>query len=84
MLYKNHEAIGEAFTDYLKGQDSMVTVFEVHRDGPIGAVTFDLPEGSCRLIIGVRWKEGGCLKYRETDEIMWLKFLKRVFYLLNM
>ena len=37
---QNHEAIETFYADYLDGRDSMVTVFEVYRDGLIGAVTF--------------------------------------------
>lgn len=36
---QNHEKIETFYADYLNGQDSMVTVFEVHRDGLIGAAT---------------------------------------------
>ena len=36
---QNHEAVETFYADYLDGRDSMVTVFEVHRDGLIGAVT---------------------------------------------
>ena len=39
---QNHEAIEAFYADYLDGQDSMVTVFEVQRDGLIGAVTFKM------------------------------------------
>ena len=39
---QNHEAVETFYADYLDGRDSMVTVFEVHRDGLIGAVTFGL------------------------------------------
>ena len=42
---QNHEAIETFYADYLAGQDAMVTVFEVHRDGLIGAVTFIYREG---------------------------------------
>ena len=42
---QNHEAIETFYEDYLDGQDSMVTVFEVHRDGLIGAVTFIYRKG---------------------------------------
>ena len=37
---QNHEVIETFYADYLDGRDSMVTVFEVYRDGLIGAVTF--------------------------------------------
>lgn len=42
---QNHEAIEAFYADYLDGQDSMVTVFEVQRDGLIGAVTFIYRKG---------------------------------------
>lgn len=32
---QNHEAVETFYADYLDGRDSMVTVFEVHRDGLI-------------------------------------------------
>ena len=49
---QNHEAIEAFYSDYLDGRDSMVTVFEVHREGLIGAVTFlFIGKVSCRLII---------------------------------
>ena len=57
---QNHEAIEVFYADYLNGQDSMVTVFEVHRDGLIGAVTFIYRKEQLQTYyIGVRWKEGG-------------------------
>ena len=37
---QNYEVIEKFYADYLDGRDSMVTVFEVYRDGLIGAVTF--------------------------------------------
>lgn len=37
---QNPEGLEIFYADYLNGQDSMVTVFEVQRDGRIGAVTF--------------------------------------------
>ena len=42
---QNHEAVETFYADYLDGRDSMVTVFEVHRDGLIGAVTFIYRKG---------------------------------------
>lgn len=57
---QNHEAIENFYEDYLKGQDSMVTVFEVQQDGLIGAMTFIYRNGKLQTCyIGVRWKEGG-------------------------
>ena len=57
---QNHEAIEAFYADYLAGCDSMVTVFEVQRDGLIGAVTFIYRKGELQTYyIGIRWKESG-------------------------
>lgn len=37
---QNPEKIEMFYSDYLNGKDSMVTIFEVQRDGLIGAFTF--------------------------------------------
>lgn len=65
---QNHEAIEAFYTDYRNGRDSMVTVYEVHRDGLIGAVTFIYRKGEMQTYyIGVRWKEGGVPEIQETS-----------------
>ena len=66
---QNHEKIETFYADYLNGQDSMVTVFEVHRDGLIGAVTFIYRKEQLQTYyIGVRWKEGGMPEIQGTSE----------------
>ena len=53
---QNPEKVRVFYTDYLNSQDSMVTVFDVHRDGLIGAVTFIYRNGQLQTCyIGVRW-----------------------------
>lgn len=65
---QNHEAVETFYADYLDGRDSMVTVFEVHRDGLIGAVTFICRKGELQTYyIGVRWKEGGVPEIQGTS-----------------
>lgn len=65
---QNHEKIENFYADYLKGQDSMVTVFEVQRDGLIGAVTFIYRKEQLQTYyIGVRWKEGGMPEIQGTS-----------------
>ena len=65
---QNHEKIENFYADYLNGQDSMVTVFEVHRDGLIGAITFIYRKGELQTYyIGVRWKEGGIPEIQGTS-----------------
>ena len=67
-VMQNHEAIEAFYADYLDGRDSMVTVFEVHRDGLIGAVTFIYRKGKLQTYyIGVRWKEGGVPEIQGTS-----------------
>ena len=57
---QNPEKVEAFYTDYLNGQDSMVTVFDVQRDGLIGAVTFIFRKGQLQACyIGIRWKEDG-------------------------
>ena len=57
---QNAEKVEEFYTDYLNGQDSMVTVFDVQRDGLIGVLTFIFRKGQLQAYyIGVQWKEVG-------------------------
>ena len=65
---QNSELIENFYTDYLNGQDSMITVFEVHRDGLIGAVTFIYRKEQLQTYyIGVRWKQGGVPEIQGTS-----------------
>ena len=65
---ENPEKIEAFYADYLNGQDSMVTVFEVYRDGRIGAVTIIYRKGALQTYyIGVRWKKGGIPEIQETS-----------------
>ncbi len=57
---QNPEKVEAFYKDYLNGQDSMVTVFDVQRDGLIGAVTFVFRNGQLQACyIGIQWKEDG-------------------------
>lgn len=65
---QNYEAIETFYAEYLNGQDSMVTIFKVHRDGLIGAVTFIYRKGELQTYyVGVRWKEGGIPEIQGTS-----------------
>ena len=65
---QNPEGIETFYTDYLNGQDSMVTVFEVQRDGLIGAFSFIYRKERLQTYyIGVRWKEGGVPEIQGTS-----------------
>ena len=65
---QNPEKIEMFYSDYLNGQDSMVTIFEVQRDGLIGAFTFIYRKGELQTYyIGIRWKEGGIPEIQGTS-----------------
>ena len=57
---RNYEKIEQFYADYQNGQNSMVTIYDVHRDGVIGAVTFVYREEKLQTYyIGIQWKEEG-------------------------
>ena len=65
---QNPEKIEMFYSDYLNGKDSMVTIFEVQRDGLIGAFTFIYRKGELQTYyIGNRWKEGGIPEIQGTS-----------------
>lgn len=65
---QNYEAIETFYEEYLNGQDSMVTIFKVHRDGLIGAITFIYRNGELQTYyVGIRWKEGGIPEIQGTS-----------------
>ena len=65
---QNYEAIETFYTEYLNGQDSMVTIFKVHRDGLIGAITFIYRKDKLQTYyVGVPWKEGGIPEIQGTS-----------------
>jgi len=65
---QNPEGIKTFYADYLNGHDSMVTVFEVRRDGLIGAITFIYRKEQLQNYnIGIRWKKGGIPEIQGTS-----------------
>ena len=65
---QNPEKIEMFYSDYLNGKDSMVTIFEVQRDGLIGAFTFIYRKGELQTYyIGIRWREGGMPEIQGTS-----------------
>ncbi len=65
---QNYEAIEKFYEDFSNSQDSLVTIFDVHRDGLIGTVTFVYRQGELQTYyIGIRWKEGGVPEIQGTS-----------------
>ncbi len=57
---QNCEKMETFYAAYLRGEDSMVTVFEISKDGLIGSVTFLFRQGRIQIYYtGIRWREGG-------------------------
>lgn len=57
---QNYQELERFYTDYQNGQDSRLTIYDVYRDGMIGAVTFIYREERLQTYyIGIQWKEGG-------------------------
>lgn len=57
---QNPDEIERFWAEYQKGQNSMVTVYEIHQDGVIGSITFIHRNHKLQTYyVGVRWREGG-------------------------
>lgn len=57
---QNRENLEQFYAKYLSGQESMVTVYEVQRDGLIGSTTFLYRSDRLQsYYVGIRWKEEG-------------------------
>ncbi len=64
---ENHEIVEEFYSDYQKNNDAMVTIFDVHSDGTIGAITFLHREGKLQTYyVGIEWQEGPIPVIAET------------------
>ena len=60
MNMQNYGRLEAFYEDYRSGQDSMVTVYEVHRDGLIGAITFICRRNELQTYYaGVSWQSDG-------------------------
>ena len=65
---RNYEKMEQFYADYQNGQNSMVTIYDVHRDGVIGAVTFVYREEKLQTYyIGIQWKEEGIPEIEGTS-----------------
>ena len=65
---QNPQGIETFYEEYLNGKDSMVTVYDVYRDGLIGAVTFIYREDRLQTYyIGIQWKKGGIPEIEGTS-----------------
>ena len=64
---ENHNSVRDFYSAYLKGQDSLVTIFDVNLDGLIGAYTFIHRKGNLQTFyVQIGWREGGVPKIIST------------------
>ena len=81
---QNPEKVEAFYKDYLNGQDSMVTVFDVQRDGLIGAVTFVFRNGQLQACyIGIQWKEDGTPEIQSisTNNVAEIKLTEKRYFI---
>lgn len=81
---QNPERVEAFYTDYLNGQESMVTVFDVQRDGLIGAVTFVFRKGQLQAYyIGIQWKEDGTPEIQSisTNNVAKIKLTEKGYFI---
>ena len=81
---QNPEKVEAFYKDYLNGQDSMVTVFDVQRDGLIGAVTFVFRKGQLQACyIGIRWNEDGTPEIQSisTNNVAEIKLTEKGYFI---
>ena len=81
---QNPEKVEAFYADYLNGQDSMVTVFDVQRDGLIGAVTFVFRKGQLQACyIGIQWKEDGTPEIQSisTNNVAEIKLTEKGYFI---
>ena len=81
---QNPEKVEAFYTDYLNGQESMVTVFDVQRDGLIGAVTFVFRKGRLQAYyVGIQWKEDGtpAIQSISTNNVAEIKLTEKGYFI---
>ena len=64
---ENYEKVEDFYTAYLEKHDAMVTIFNVNRDGLIGAITFIYRNNELQTYyVGISWQESGIPEIKNT------------------
>lgn len=64
---ENYENVEDFYAAYMEKRDAMVTIFDVNRDGLIGAVTFIYRNNELQTYyVGIGWQEGGIPEIKNT------------------
>ncbi len=57
---ENYQKMEDFYSDYISGRDAMITVFDVHREGNISAMTFIHRKGKIQsYYVSIGWREDG-------------------------
>ncbi len=81
---QNPDEIERFWAEYQKGQNSMVTVYEIHQDGVIGSITFIHRNHKLQTYyVGVRWKEGGVPEIQgiSVSDVAEIKLTEKGFFI---
>ncbi|MBD5474206.1 MAG: hypothetical protein HDR20_15335 [Lachnospiraceae bacterium] len=81
---ENYEKVEDFYTAYMEKQDAMVTIFDVNRDGLIGAVTFIYRDNELQTYyVGIGWQEGGIPEIKDTlvSDIAEIKLTEKGYFI---
>lgn len=81
---ENYEKVEAFYAAYRENRDTMVTVFDVNRDGLIGAVTFIYRNNELQTYyVGIGWQEGGVPEIRDTlvSDIAEIKLTEKGYFI---
>lgn len=81
---ENYEEIEEFYAAYIENRDAMVTIYEVNRDGLIGAVTFIHRDSHLQTYyVGIGWQEGGIPEIKDTlvSDIAEIKLTEKGYFI---
>lgn len=80
----NYEQIESFYSAYCENRDAMVTIFDVHLDGYIGAITFIYRENELQTyFVGIGWQTGGIPEIRDTliSDIAEIKLTEKGYFI---
>ncbi len=81
---ENYEKVEDFYNAYMEKHDAMVTIFNVNRDGLIGAVTFIYRNNELQTYyVGIGWQEGGIPEIRSTlvSDIAEIKLTEKGYFI---
>ena len=81
---ENYEKVEDFYTEYLEKRDATVTIFNVNRDGLIGAITFIHRSNELQTYyVGIGWQEGGMPEIKNTlvSDIAEIKLTEKGYFI---